>query len=331
MKKKIASSLFVLLLFLSNFIGLVKPLIVESKTIFDASQFVESVSLSNGDGPIGINKISDSSSVNVTYNLTIGDGSIIDTTSPYTMPIPSELKYSTTTPIELFTATGQKLGEVTIINGVASIHFEELVKTLKNVTLYFNFWSGFNKETLDYNDGNGLIFPTKNNPNYAIHVNFSKSSSGGGSGTSAISKNLTYGENNIVNWTVTINNGGYEVENSQFVDTMENTQNYVPGSTTINYRNWDRTILYAETTDLTFSDNGEGSKTSTLNFGYLTSAESKNSTAVTSIVIRYQTRLVYNADNNRYPNRAYSYDGPELIDDVVSTATYRGQGGGGSG
>ncbi|WP_201735550.1 hypothetical protein [Carnobacterium maltaromaticum] len=222
------------------------------------------------------------------------------------------MKFQTTAPIELFTSNGQKLGEVTISNGVASIQFDAAIVDLTNVNVYFNFWSCFNKGVINYDSGNELLFPTKDNFDHTIHVNFSKSSSGGGSGTSAVSKNLTYGENNIVNWTVIINNGGFEVENSQFMDTMENTQEYVPNSTRISYKNWSKAILYTETVDLLFDEVG-GLETATMNFGYLTSAKSKNSDAVTSIVIHYQTNLVYNQDNNKYPNRAYSYDGSELI------------------
>lgn len=41
--------------------------------------------------------------------------------------------------------------------------------------------------------------------------------------------------------------------------------------------------------------------------------------------------MIYNSGDNKYPNHAYSYDQNTLIDGAVSTATYRGQGGGSGG
>lgn len=328
--KKIWSKLVVLILILGSFANIGKVSFAADINT-NAAQFVDSVTLSNNDGPIGLNKISDSSSVNVTYNLEIPDGVVIDTSQEYTMSLPPELKYQTSSPIQLKKADGTLLGQVTIQNNIITIIFEPTINSLSNRSLFFNFWSGFNKDTLNYDTGNNLLFPTKNDPNNTIHVNFSKSSSGGGSGASAISKTLRYGEDNTVTWTITINNGGYSVSNAKFLDTMENTQNYIPGSTTINFRNYKNNIIQTSKTDLSFISNGDGTQSVMMNFGRLYSDEEAVATETTSIVIRYQSKMIYNSMNNKYPNHAYSYDQDTLIDSAVSTATYRGQGGGGEG
>lgn len=228
----------------------------------DASQFVTSVLLSNTDGPLGNNKISDSSSVNIKYNLEVGDGNLIDTSQPYTMNLPTEFKRQTVVPIELFNQNGVKLATVEIRDGIVSIQFDDNVKTMKNVKVFFDFWENFDKTTLNYTDGNDLLFPTKENPENAIHVNFSKSGSGGGSGTSAISKLLTYDDTDptIVNWTITVNNGGYEVQDAVFKDVMENMQVYIVGSAQITYRNWNKKTIYTYTNDLIFTENSDGTK-----------------------------------------------------------------------
>ncbi|MBC1522304.1 Cna B-type domain-containing protein [Listeria aquatica] len=331
MKRKMNNWLLVFALLFGLVVNFATP--ASAAENLDASQFVKEVSLSNSSGPIGDKKISDASSVNATYDLTVGDGSQIDTSQPYTMPMPQELKYETSAPIELFTENGDRLGNVTIQSGTIAIHFDDNVKTMRNVEVFFNFWSNFNKGTLDYENGNDLAFPLQSNPNNTIHVNFSKSSSGGGSGTSAISKTLTYDRTDptIVHWTVTVNNGGYEVADSVFKDTMENTQDYIPGSAKIQYRNWNKQVIEENTNDLSFTTNDDGTKSTQLDFGYLTSADAKEDAARTSVLIRYDTKLNYNEDNNRFPNRAFSYDGTKLIDSALSTASYRGQGGGGSG
>lgn len=270
--KKLTQKFILLIFSLVNLLNLA-PLAHGDTSLNSASQFITNVALSNNDGAIGANKISDSSSVNVTYNMTIPDGVIIDTSQSYTMPLPMELKYQTTSPIELKKADGTLLGQVTIENNIISIVFEPTINTLSNRTLFFNFWSNFNKDTLNYDTGNDLIFPTKTDPNNKIHVNFSKSNSGGGSGASAISKTLRYGDDNTVIWTITINNGGYIVEDANFIDTMENTQNYIPGSTTINFRNYKNNIIKSSTEDLNFIPNSDGTQSVSMNFGRLYSDE----------------------------------------------------------
>ncbi|WP_285120268.1 MucBP domain-containing protein [Lactococcus petauri] len=212
-----------------------------------------------------------------------------------------------------------------------NIVFAPVINNLSNRTLFFNFWSGFNKNTLNYDAGNDLAFPTKNNLNNSIHVNFSKSSSGEGSGNSAIAKTLHYEANDIVTWTITINNGGYEISDANFADTMSNTQDYIPGSTSIHYRNYKNTVIKTESTDLVFNPNADGSQSTSLNLGHLHGDTEASLTEPNSVVIHYQTKLKSNPLNNKYPNQAFSYDGTTLIDSAVSTATYHGQGGGGTG
>ncbi len=327
--KNFINKLLLLVLFLGNTLN-ISPL-VHAATSTSAVQFVDNVTLATSNGPITSNKISDASLVNSTYTLNIPNGEVLDTSQPYTMPLPPELKPTSSAPIQLTKPDGTLLGEVTVQNNVISIMFEPVINSLSNRVLYFNFWSAFNKDTLNYDVGNNLIFPTKTNPNNSIHVNFSKSSSGEGSGTSAVAKTLRYEANNIVTWTVTINNGGYSVANANFFDTMSNTQDYVPGSTTIHYRNYKNTVIRSETTDLAFYSNSDGSKSTSLNFGRLYGDAEASLTETNSIVIHYQTKMTFNPLNNKYPNHASTYDGDTFIDSVVSTATYHGQGGGGTG
>lgn len=299
-----------------------------------ATEFVTTVAVETTSGPITSNKISDSSAIKVTYNLDIGLGNNVDILEPYTMTLPSELSYETTNPIELRTIVRNiYLGNVTIVDNIISVQFDSNVKDLDNVKINFSFWSNFNKSLLDYTAGNDLAFPTKTKPLNTVHINFSKSSSGGGSGTSAVSKNLNYSKEDptIVNWTITINNGGYEIFDSIFVDIFENDQTYIEGSASVTYRNWDKDTLSVDTTDLIFIDNNDGTHTLSENFGYLTPAFLELDDEVTSILIRYQTKLTKNDNNKSYKNVAYSYDGTELIDQAPSTASYRGDTGGGEG
>lgn len=300
----------------------------------NATQFVSNVTVKNSDGsPIGTNKISDSSTINVIYDLDIGDGSVVNTDQSYTMPLPKELNYETTEPIKLFDSGMRLLGTVTIKDGVISIQFDSTVKDMTNVKVHFNFYSKFTKDELNYDEGNDLAFPTRDNPENTQHINFSKSSSGGGSGTSAINKNLHYGDldRTVVTWTIVVNNGGYTVNDSKFYDEMENTQEYVPGSMKINYRNWDREVLRSDTTDPGIKQEPNGKQRFDYSFGQLKSAEEKDDQAVTSITLTYRTKIYENPDLNSYPNTAYSSDGDTLIDSDKKSATYQGQGGGGSG
>ncbi|BAV02986.1 MucBP domain-containing protein [Lactococcus formosensis] len=328
--KKITNQLLLFILMLGSILNLTPLVSAETKSP-SAIQFVDQVVLSNNNGPISSNKISDASLVNATYTLSIPNGTVIDTAQTYSMPLPQELKYTGTAPIFLTKEDGILLGSVTIQNNMLNIVFEPVINNLSNRTLFFNFWSGFNKNTLNYDMGNDLAFPTKNNLNNSIHVNFSKSSSGEGSGNSAIAKTLHYEANNIVSWTITINNGGYEVSDANFVDTMGNTQDYIPGSTSIHYRNYKNTVIKTESTDLVFNPNADGSQSTSLNLGHLHGDTEASLTEPNSVVIHYQTKLKSNPLNNKYPNQAFSYDGATLIDSALSTATYHGQSGGGTG
>lgn len=291
------------------------------------------MALADANGPIGTNRIRDTSSVQVTYNLNLGNGSAITTDQPYTMSLPKELNYTTTTPISINTPTGVHLADVTISNGIISIQFTSDAQSYDNLRINFNFWATFNRSQLNYETGNDLAFPTQTNPNNTVHLNFSKSSSGGGSGTSAIAKSLSYEDTDptIINWTLTVNNGGYPVENASLQDIMENNQDYIPGSMTIIHRNWRRAPLTTEHTEPVITQQADGTQTFNLSFGKLTSSQEQNNAATSSLVIHYQTRLLYNSANNRYPNTVSTYDNGSFIDTAVSTATYHGQGGGGEG
>lgn len=332
MQKRL-KSLFSIIFLLSNlFIQLGSTNVYAAENL-DASQFVTSVALADANSPIGTNRIRDTSSVQVTYNLNLGNGSAITTDQPYTMSLPKELNYTTTTPISINTPTGVHLADVTISNGIISIQFTSDAQSYDNLRINFNFWATFNRSQLNYETGNDLAFPTQTNPNNTVHLNFSKSSSGGGSGTSAIAKSLSYEDTDptIINWTLTVNNGGYPVENATLQDIMENNQDYIPGSMTVIHRNWRRTPLATEHTEPVITQQADGTQTFSLSFGKLTSVQEQNNTATTSLVIHYQTRLLYNAANNRYHNTASTYDNGSFIDTAVSTATYHGQGGGGEG
>lgn len=331
--KKTLRTLFSVIFLLSNLFfsfGSSKSYAAEQ---LDASQFVSNVTLADANGPIGINKIRDSSSIHVTYNLAISNGNTIDPTQPYTMALPKELSYETTTPIRIDNGSGVHLGDVTINNGIISIQFSPDITSFENLKINFNFWAALNKNQLNYETGNDLLFPTQNYPNNTIHVNFSKTSSGGGSGTSAIAKTLNYDDTDptIVNWTITVNNGGYPIDNASIQDIMENNQDFIAGSMTVAYRNWRKTTIYTEKTDPIISQQADGRQSFSLSFGKLTSTQEENNTATTSLVIHYKTKLLNNALNNQYHNNVSSYDSNELIDSAQSTAVYRGQGGGGEG
>ncbi|MDN2636833.1 Cna B-type domain-containing protein [Enterococcus avium] len=332
MQKRL-KSLFSIIFLLSNLFTQLGSTNAYAAENLDASQFVTSVALADANGPIGTNRIRDTSSVQVTYNLNLGNGSAITTDQPYTMSLPKELNYTTTTPISINTPTGVHLADVTISNGIISIQFTSDAQSYDNLRINFNFWATFNRSQLNYETGNDLAFPTQTNPNNTVHLNFSKSSSGGGSGTSAIAKSLSYEDTDptIINWTLTVNNGGYPVENASLQDIMENNQDYIPGSMTIIHRNWRRAPLTTEHTEPVITQQADGTQTFNLSFGKLTSSQEQNNAATTSLVIHYQTRLLYNSANNRYPNTVSTYDNGSFIDTAVSTATYHGQGGGGEG
>ena len=134
------------------------------------------MALADANGPIGTNRIRDTSSVQVTYNLNLGNGSAITTDQPYTMSLPKELNYTTTTPISINTPTGVHLADVTISNGIISIQFTSDAQSYDNLRINFNFWATFNRSQLNYETGNDLAFPTQTNPNNTVHLNFSKSS-----------------------------------------------------------------------------------------------------------------------------------------------------------
>lgn len=332
MQKRLRSFFSIIFLLSNLFISLGSTKTYAAEEL-DASQFVSSVTLADADGPVGTNRIRDSSSIQVTYNLNLGNGSAITTDQPYTMSLPKELNYTTTTPISINTASGVHLADVTVTNGIVSIQFTSNVHSFDNLKINFNFWATFNRSQLNYNTGNDLAFPTQDTPNNTVHLNFSKSSSGGGSGTSAIAKSLTYDDADptIVNWTLTVNNGGYPVDNALLQDVMENNQDYIAGSMTIAHRNWRRAVLSTEQIDPTITQQTDGTQSFNLTFGKLTSAQEQNNTATTSLVIHYKTKLLYNAANNHYHNTASTYDNEGFIDTAVSTATYHGQGGGGEG
>lgn len=326
--KKIKNTFLILLLLLGSLYNISGIVQADTADNANATQFVQSVTLSNNNGPIGPNKISDSSAVNVTYNLAIPNDIVIAPDQVYSMPLPAELRYSSNDAIVLKTSSGVAVGSVTIKDGTISILFNSNINTLSNRNINFNFWSNFNKNLLNYETGNDLAFPTKDDPNNTSHLNFSKSSSGGSSGASAISKNLRYGRNHTATWTVIINNGGDSILNSIFVDKMGNTQEYIPGSTVISYRNYQDKIIHTDTQDLVFTPDSNGEQTAQINFGRLYGDSEEVLDGNTSIIVRYQTKLKYNPNDNRYPNSAFSYDDTRLIDSAKSTATYRNQGGG---
>ncbi|GAB2024072.1 hypothetical protein OfM1_01420 [Lactovum odontotermitis] len=333
MKRKLFN-FFTILFMLVNSLGFSGTATAVAAANLDASQFVTSVSVTaSNNEAITSAKISDSSSIRAGYSLNLGDGSALDLSQPYTMALPKELNYTTEKPIQLETSDGTIIGAVTISNGLISIQFDSEVKTLTNVTAYFFFSSRFDKTQLDYTNGNDLIFPTQSEPNHTVHINFSKSSGGESSGTSAISKNVRYGtpDATIANWTVVVNRRGDAVADSQYYDVMKNAQFYVPGSMTITYRNWQLHTVRSEPGNPVIVQQADGSQTFKLDFGSLTSATMEDDGAATSVLIHYQTKLLYVPDDSRYPNSASAYDGSQLIDSVNTSATYTGQGGSAAG
>ncbi|WP_232252347.1 hypothetical protein [Lactococcus garvieae] len=84
--KNFINKLLLLVLFLGNTLN-ISPL-VHAATSTSAVQFVDNVTLATSNGPITSNKISDASLVNSTYTLNIPNGEVLDTSQPYTMPLP---------------------------------------------------------------------------------------------------------------------------------------------------------------------------------------------------------------------------------------------------
>ncbi|GAB2026310.1 Cna B-type domain-containing protein [Lactovum odontotermitis] len=331
MKKRLLRFFTVLLMLLSS-LSSSAPAVAVSDKALDASQFITSVSAMESDGTaISDNKIPDTSSVRFTYNLNIKNGGTIDTSQTYTVAVPELLTYVTSTPIELKLANGTTLGTVSISHGLISIQFNSAVKTLTNVTAAFFFSSEFDKNLIDYTNGNDLLFPTQSNPSNSVHINFSKTSSGGdSSGESSIAKQVSSyasDDQTIVNWTVVVNRRGDAIADSIYQDVMENAQYYIPGSMTITYRNWHLDTLTTESGNPTIMQQSDGSQTFSMDFGALTSENNENDNAVTSVLIHYQTKLTYNAASTHYPNTASAYNADQLIDSVTTSATYRGQGG----
>ncbi|MDR2976141.1 MAG: Cna B-type domain-containing protein [Streptococcaceae bacterium] len=330
MKKKILNILAVLFMLFGSMAssGIATALPAEN---LDASQFVTSVTLQDSNGhPLGSNKISDASTIRATYNLDIGDGSKIDTSQTYMMKVPKELAYFSTDPVELkLVSDGTVIGTVNIIFGEVAIHFNENVKSLTNVQATFFYSPRFIKEQLDYNNGNDLAFPTRDNPNNTIHLNFSRTSSGGdSSGNSSVSKMVRYDDDRTyANWTVVINNKGDAVADSQYTDIMENSQFYIPGSMTITYRNWENSPLKTVDGNPQVIQQADGTQQFSLSLGTLTSKDEKNDAATTSVLIHYQTKILYNSDNLAYRNTAKAYDGGTLIASDSTSAHYYGQGG----
>ena len=173
-------------------------------------------------------------------------------------------------------------------------------------------------------------------------LNFIKTNASKGSGTSATSKTVGYGKDDptILTWQITINNGGYAVDDSYFYDIVQNFQEYIPGSMTINYRNYlgnnDKGKIKTEKVDPQFIQLSDGTRAMKMHFGKLTAASEANLNAVTSIHITYQTKVYFSPDNNLYRNTAYSYEGDPDIDGTLisksqSTPSWRGTAGGGQG
>ncbi|PWG00026.1 MucBP domain-containing protein, partial [Levilactobacillus bambusae] len=332
MPKKLWTSLMTLLILVNSLLGF-SSAVAHAQTNSSAIQFVDSVTMKDSTGKaVGTTKISNSSAVQLLYQLKLPDGDV-DPTATYTMPLPPELRCEITTPVEITASDGTVLGHLTVTNGQINLTFTNAINQLANRTINFAIWAKFNKDTLDYSNGNDLVFPTANNVENILHVNFYESDSGIGSGTSAISKTLRYEGGNVVDWTVTINKGGYAVDDAVFEDTMENTQSYIQGSLTVNYRNYkEKSVpVSTETPNLTFTPNSDGSQSANIHFGTLTSKNVMDANAVTSIVIHYQTKMSYNEKDNRYPNHATLYNGNVQVDRAASTATYRANQAGGDG
>lgn len=336
MNKRLSAVLMTLVIVFNSLLSIMIPATKTARAdSLSATQFVDSVQVTDSNyQPITTNKISEDSTINIEYQLTIPSGKDIETSQPYTMPLPRELNTSTTKSFPITGANGVVLGQVTVENGEVKILFTNAVNSLSNIKIDFSFGSSFNKDQLDFDNGNDLTFPTKNNPTNSQHINFSKTNSGGpSSGNSSIAKNLNYDDNDdsIVNWTITINKVGDHVDNAILTDTMSNTQDYIPGSTTITYRNFKESPIKTEKTDLSFTKNSDGSQSTSKVFGELISKAEAKETAVTSIVIHYQTKLHYNSANNKYPNVATLANGDQVIDDATSTAKLPHNGGTGTG
>ncbi|WP_083318259.1 Cna B-type domain-containing protein, partial [Floricoccus tropicus] len=328
-------------------------------TNFDAAQYVTNVDmLAGGVNPNG-KTYPDSQSFQLKYQMNFGNGNNIDTTQPYIMNLPTLFsKFETTRPIRIEMEDGTFIGEVTIQNGKINIQFNDNVKSYNNVKINFSFWSGADKSKIDYTNGNDISFSLNDGTTKGYHVNFSKTSSSGSSGQSAIAKNIapynTNADETEITWRITVNKGGYLVNDSYLYDVVKNLQEYIPGSMNITYRNGDGKTLRQEKVNPVFIQQPDGSRVMSFHFGKLTpnkkntpTGETYDPTSLSAVYITYNTKLIYNdapqfndsTKQQRWPNTAYSYDGDPnnsenpgvLIDSSAASAGWRGQEGGGTG
>jgi len=244
---------------------------------------------------------------------------------PYEIGLDPIIVYDTgATPIQLVSGD-ISIGVVNVTSGKAIITLNNNVKTLTNIRGNFSFVAGFDKNRIDYVAGNDIELP---GPEKNPHLNFRRAATGSGSGESLVSKTLTYDANDptIINWSVTINNKGTAIDDAVLVDQLEMSQEYVPGSTSINYRNWNRKIIKRTHENLMFNN-----QRMEQHFGTLIDADLEQDNDVTSIVVRYQTRITDNGVDKKYPNSATLLDGPNVLQTVKTSASWRGQTGGGQG
>ncbi|AEJ23616.1 cell wall anchor domain-containing protein [Weissella koreensis KACC 15510] len=335
MKKTTILSIIILL-----FSVFLNPSIVVAEAIASPQDtninFIKNVSITDGSGKnLAGSTVSESTKVQFNMDFEVPNSYTVVPGEKYIMNIDNIIKYRTgVKPIDL-KFNGVSMGTVDIINGQAIITFDDSVKTLTNIKGEFSFWSNFDKSQIDYENGNDISLPTSDNPDNKIHLKFSKDSSGGSSGESLISKSLTYDKEDptIIDWSITVNNVGNAVNNSIFVDRMDPGMEYIAGSTVIKYRNYKGSseVLKVDNSDLNFIKQGDGSTQVTVNFGELTSKASQDPNAVTSILITYKSRIIDNGVLGRYANHAISFDGNDELAKANSTASWRGQDGGGSG
>ena len=267
--------------------------------------------------------ITDTNKVRFSFNF-ITDKNVV-ANQPYEIALDPIIVYNTgATPIQLVSGN-ISIGTVDVSSGKAIITLNDNINTLTDIRGDFSFVAGFDKNRIDYTAGNDIQLP---GPEKNPHLNFRKATTGGGSGESLLAKTVTYNADDptIINWSITVNNRGIAVDNAILIDQLEMSQEYVPGSTSINYRNWNRKIIKSTHEDLVFNN-----QSMTHNFGTLTAADLEQDDAVTSIVIRYQTHITDNGLDNKYPNSATLLDGENSLQSVRTSASWRGQVGGGQG
>lgn len=305
--------------------------------------------IDNNIGNMGIKDNINSHPASIIYHMKkISDGSTVDTEKIRHMTLPKNMKVFDQNKVDIFYKNDQNknilIGRAEVRNGDLTVKFSEKVKMLTNVSPFF-YLKAQNKEKVEKNSdisenlekikNEAIVNDSKEKDEANIPSDKSvlitnnrkvlplKSGFRPGNDASILSASLNYNDKNpaVVDWLITINNKGIAIKDANFVDTLFNNQELIPGSVKVNYRNKDDDIIKTNTDNFNVVNQGN-SQMFSINFGSLSSKEQGESDIPTSISIHYQTKMSYNAQNSEYINQVSIADGKNLIRKTKSTANW---------